>query len=123
MNADHRHSAARDPLAEADLRSLLRESLHEPRGSESGPLQERVMAQWHQRHARNGATAVADLALAGGGAGHRPHHGLRPPLWLGLAGVLLALALALTWSVNRPDPALEELMQPDVLSQIGLGEI
>ena len=39
-----------------------------------------------------------------------------------LAATALGLVLAVAW-INRPDPALEELLQPDVLQLITLGSI
>ena len=96
------------------LHAVLRESLQPAPGEDSTPLQDRVMAQWHQRHARN--VTMAELAVAGGA------RGARAPVWLGLGGVVLVAALAIAWT-QRADPVLEELMQPDVLSQIGFGEI
>jgi hypothetical protein len=98
------------------LHALLRESLQPGAHDSSAALQDRVMAQWRQRHARS--ATMAELAVAGGGGAR----GTRAPVWLGLAGVALAVAIALAWT-QRSDPVLEELMQPDVLSQIGFGEI
>lgn len=91
------------------LRGALRAGLR-PLVDDSAALQERVLAQWQQRHPQ------AELALAGGGR-------LRHPLRVAFvaAALLVVLALAAWWL--RPDPALQELMQPDVLSQIGLGEL
>lgn len=91
------------------LRVALRAGLR-PLVDDSTALQERVLAQWHQRHPQ------AELALAGGG---RMRHPVRVALVA--ATLLVVLALGAWWL--RPDPALQELMQPDVLSQIGLGEL
>jgi hypothetical protein len=114
-------SAALDAQAapDADLRGSLRHALQDQAGrtphAEHSALQDRVMAQWQQRHPQ------AELALAGAahsgwrlGAVHRG--------WVVVA-LALAVVVALTVWVNRPDPVLEELMQLDVLSQIALGEM
>jgi type VI protein secretion system component VasF len=106
-----------EPEDDRALHALLRESLQPGPGEDSAALQDRVMAQWRQRHARN--VTMAELALAGGS---RASRGVRAPVWLGLGGVMLAVALAMAWT-QRSDPVLEELMQPDVLSQIGFDEI
>lgn len=103
--------------ADAALRRALLDSLRGDRGAApegSEALQQRVMAQWRQRHAQ---TAAEWVAVGHPAARWQP---ARAWAWWGL-GVLL-VAMALVWS-QRPDPALEELMQPDVLSQIGLGEL
>lgn len=110
------------PSSESDddrsLHALLRESLQPGPADDSVALQDRVMAQWRQRHARS--VTMAELALAGTSRGSG--RGTRTPVWLGLAGVVLTVALAVAWT-HRSDPVLDELMQPDVLSQIGFDEI
>ena len=105
-----------DP-ADATLRQALQQSLQNTPAADHTALQDRVMAQWQQRHA---ATAPV-LAAAHGGdvSGSRS---TRLGWWLLAGGLVLATVLALGWT-QRADPALEELMQPDVLSQIGLGEL
>lgn len=84
----------------------------------SAALQARVLAQWRQRHGQ--PLGVAQPVLAGGPARRGGGQGARLGLVLGT--LVVALALALVWS-KRPDPSIDELMQPDVLSQIGLGEL
>lgn len=91
------------------LRRQLLDGLR-PGSSDSAELQQRVLAQWRQRHPAH------ELVVAGG---PRVRHPLR--LVGATAALLLALALTAWW--QRPDPVLQELMQPDVLSQIGLGEL
>ncbi|QIM52996.1 hypothetical protein [Hydrogenophaga crocea] len=102
---------------DAALRRALREGLAHNAATDSAALQARVLAQWRQRHAQ--ALGAHQAVTAGGplprGGAHRPRLAL-------LAGALLLVALALTWS-HRPDPTIDELLQPDVLSQIGLGEL
>lgn len=107
------HSSAPSPDDES-LRTSLQNSLAangEQAGSQA--LQDRVLAQWQQRH------AAPALALAGG---FTASQGFRAPRWA-LPILLLAISLTLLGWWARPDPALEELMQLDVLSQMALGEM
>lgn len=98
------------------LRQALRQA--SPRTADSGALQQRVLAQWQQRHAQQPPLHQRALLAAG------------PALLLGqtrrqrLARLLLLLALGVALAAwwLRPDPTLNELLQPDVLSQMGLGE-
>jgi ferric-dicitrate binding protein FerR (iron transport regulator) len=83
-------------------------------------LQQRVLAQWQARH----APAAAPLAEARGsmqwlvlaGPGRRRW-------WFGSGLLLGGAAMALGLWLRQPDPALEELLQPDVLSQMAAGEM
>ena len=104
MNDKHEHDDT--------LRRALREALPREEGQEgTAALQARVLAQWRQRHAQGAAPVGAGLL------GLRGH----PARWLGAAVLAGGVALSLAWC--RPDPAMEELMQLDVLSQISLGEM
>jgi len=113
---------------DADLRQQLRQLRAPP--SDSLALQQRVLAQWRAQPdaaaAFNGAgTPDSSGTLAWrGGPGHGGAAGWRR---LGRRGwttvALLALLTALSAWWARPDPALSELLQPDVLSQMGLGEL
>jgi hypothetical protein len=96
---------------DADLRQALRQALP---AEDSTALQDRVLAQWQQRHVAPQRSAGGQLALA--------RWRDQPMRWLGGA-VLASSLLVLTWCGNRPDPSLQELMQPDVLSQIAIGEL
>ncbi len=101
--------------ADEALRQTLRTGLHSTNDSREA-LQARVLAQWRQRHAP--LSAEARLASAGG----QGWPVSRPRRWLGAAALAASLLLALAWC-GRPDPALDELMQLDVLSQIAIGEL
>ena len=102
--------------ADADdaLRAAMRAALSSGSDADLAPLQSRVLAQWRMR------TATASLAtpLGGGVAGLRQH-----PRLLALAALALAVALAGTVYLKRGDPALDELIEPDVLSLIMIGEL
>lgn len=97
------------------LRERLRAGLDTAPHRDSEALQDRVMAQWRQRH------PVAEHATAGGPALHSG--AARRPLWLAASALVVAAALALTASWPRHDPVMEELMQLDVLSQMAMGEM
>lgn len=84
-------------------------------GSEA--LQDRVMAQWQQRHP---ATEAA-LATAGGAAHPADSVLRRRLLWGAASAALLVAALLSVAPWQRPDPALDELMQLDVLSVMSIG--
>lgn len=106
---------------DATLRARLRGGLVDTaRGGDSEALQARVLAQWQQRH----PMAEATFAQAGGAAlrGGGTHRGRRLWWWAG-ALVAAALLLSVAPSQQRPDPALEELLQLDVLSLISMGEM
>lgn len=93
----------------------LRASMQRALASTTSPglegLQARAMAEW-RAHMR------ADPSLSlGATAGWRAH----PRRW-GLAVLALAVAGLLLLKA-APDPAQDELLQPDVLSLISLGEL
>ena len=92
----------------------LRAALSSGSAADLAPLQSRVLAEWRMR------TATASLAtpLGGGVAGLRQH-----PRLLVLAALALAVALAGSVYLKRGDPALDELIEPDVLSLIMIGEL
>jgi hypothetical protein len=100
------------------LRRTLRQGLAHGPATDSAALQARVLAQWRQRHAQ--ALVAHQAVTAGGPLARGGAHRARLALLTG--ALLVAVVLALTWS-HRPDPTIDELLQPDVLSQIGLGEL
>lgn len=107
--------AADDAAQDAWLQRSLRDAPVPPAVLEA--LNRRVLAQWQERHAgisapqqRNaGPTLIALLA--------------RRPVWIGSTGLLVAGAVLLGLWLQRADPVLEELMQPDVLSQMAAGQM
>ena len=124
-----RTAADGDALAEA-LRALP------PQTDAAGMAawQSRVMADWRRSVARPGWRRALDAALARGGMAVRPPAvaglpsgsqgrggGWRRPAAAGLLGLVLLLAWV-GWQRQR-EAALEELMQPDVLSQMAAGEL
>lgn len=106
---------------DAELQRALQASLNTsapPNAAATQALEDRVMAQWAQRHA--GQLALQAATAGGPGQGMQSQR-LRRARWA--AGALaLTVVLAAAW-LNRPDPALEELIQPDVLQLITLGSI
>jgi hypothetical protein len=104
----------RDTVRDEALKERLKQTL-EGTDQDSDALQARVLAQWRQ--ARHPAVVVTSTGpLASLQAAWRQH----PLLW---TGALLALAMALWMLRPEQDPALEELMQPDVLMLISNGEL
>jgi len=99
-----------DEHDDEDLRRALRDASADAGASEA--LQARVMAQWRAAH--------GTPAQFNGQRTLRWSAALR--WWAGAAGLALCAAVAVTLWLQRPDPALEELMQPDVLSQMVAGE-
>lgn len=104
--------ATDDPLLRRELRAALA-----PDAATADALGTRVLAQWRQQ-AGTSVQGQGDgpvRALAG-------RHALRP--WLiGVTGLACGAALALALWLQRPDPALDELLQLDVLSQMAAGEM
>ena len=107
--------------ADSNLRQRMRDALAHPCAREQPSVQEqdalqfRVMAQWRQ-HMASGTTSV-----------NEPVASLRRaltkrPLQMGLASLALVAVVGLQTAWLRGDPALEELIEPDVLSLITLGE-
>ncbi len=104
-----------DPdAADARLRAALRARPAEDAALET--LQARVMADWQGRHA-----AVPNAVRQGGPtlAGRLWQH----RLWVGSAGLVAVVTVVTAVLMTRPDPSIDELMQPDVLSQLAIGEM
>ena len=107
-----------EPHSDDRLKQRLRDALTCSPDEGLAALEARTMAQWQQR------TAVAQPVVHAGPlatlqAGWRGH----PRVW---SGTLMALVIAaLLWS--KPwvpaEPGIDELMQPDVLSLITMGEL
>jgi hypothetical protein len=137
MNApDDRIVPAVPRTAEADdpLVRALRDAAPRPDDADLPALQVRVMADWRQRVDRAARHRRRAAAPAPGGVGRtkaaaglpsgttgRGGAGWRRPAAVGVLG--LALLLAWTGWQRQREAALEELMQPDVLSQMAAGEL
>jgi hypothetical protein len=112
---DERRRAA---LEDARLQSALRALPLPTESADLNGLNERIMAQWQERH------GVPEPVVAGRGpalalAGRWGRH----PMWIVALGLLASAAIVLGVWLQRPDPVLEELMQPDVLSQMAAGQL
>jgi len=113
---------APDPLAEADDQALrLQLRALKPSAAEVDALGDQVLMQWHELRGSMGATTTAGNSgptmLLGG-------HPARRWRWVGLTtGLLIGAVIATVLWLQRPDPALDELMQADVLSQMAIGEL
>ena len=101
------------------LKGALRSAMSDQPAADTDALASRVMAQWADAHAQ-AATPVVAAAGRSATLGSAPW---RRRLWLGMAGVAAVALIATAVALLRPDPALEELMQPDVLSQMAIGEM
>jgi hypothetical protein len=87
-----------------------------PPDADTEALGARVLAQWQASHPA--ASAVGPRPVAALALRLRQHR-----LLVGLAGLAAVAAIASAVLLLRPDPALDELMQPDVLSQMAAGEM
>ena len=108
--------------ADHSLRAELRHGLdHSARHGDldTDALQARVIAQWQQRHPLADATLAQASGSALRGGGVQPHR----RLWWTAGALLIAALLFSVAPWQRPDPALDELLQLDVLSLISLGEM
>ena len=94
------------------LRAAMQRSLAQSPSQGLDGLQARALAQWGE-HAHHPPA----LTLGTSGAWR-----MHPRAWLAGAAALVAVALLLQ-PVTAPDPALDELLQPDLLSLISLGEL
>lgn len=104
---DNQHTPADHALRTAMRRSLARSSAQ---GLED--LQAKALAQWRQN------TLEPQVLALGTSVGWRA-----PPRAWALAALVLAAAALLLQMTTAPDPTLDELLQPDVLSLISLGEL
>jgi HAMP domain-containing protein len=105
------------------LRSQLR-ALPPASAAEVEALAASVMAQWSERHGRAAATAPQHLGGALAALSTIGSHRSRRRLWAGLTtGLVAGAVIAMVVWVQQPDPALDELMQADVLSQMAIGEM
>jgi hypothetical protein len=101
---------------DAELRRQLRESLAPLSSEDLQGLEARALDQWRQRTAaqahHGGALAVMQA-----------HWRLHAAWWSASLLALCLVALLLTRPWAPADPALDELLQPDVLSLIAAGEL
>ncbi|MEY4506495.1 MAG: hypothetical protein RL297_1073 [Pseudomonadota bacterium] len=112
MNDNRTHTTDPDHA----LRQILRDS--QAPVPDSQDLQQRVLAQWLQRHPQqphDHPTLLSNASVLLLGQTQR----------LKMAFVLLTISLTvlLVFWWTRPDPILQELLQPDVLSLMGMGEM
>lgn len=105
----------RDTGRDEALRDQLKTALTQGTDEGTDALQARVLAQWRQARPQQ-VIVTSTGPVASLQAAWRQH----PLLW---TGALVALAMALWMLRPAQDPALEELMQPDVLTLISAGEL
>ena len=87
-------------------------------GAELDALGQRVLYDWHARQASGDAVQAATAPGATLGARLWQRR-----VWVGSAGLAAVAVVATAVLVTRPDPVLDELMQPDVLSEMAIGEM
>ena len=112
-----------DPHSDADDRALrLQLGALRPSAAKADALADQVLAQWRELHGESTRTAIR---IAGSGTGTLSGgYTARRWRWFGITtGLLIGAALAAVLWMQRPDPALEELLQADVLSQMAIGEL
>ena len=113
---------ALDAAWEQSLRQALRALPPDSDPTRLAALEARVLSHWQAAHAAPRHTAAAAARLPRGWLRQR---------WVMVSGLVSGMALsamlALGMGVTIPglggDPALEELMQMDVLSQMAIGEM
>lgn len=112
----------RDPARlhteDQNLKEQMRRALARSPASGTEALQDRALAQWRLRASGQPVAHGGVINVLPGS--WRAH----AKVWLAtalLASGLLVLALLRPWVT--PDPALDELMQPDLLSLIAIGEL
>ena len=117
MKPHSNDSAADTSPDDALLKRLLREAGDAPpAGLEA--LNARVLDQWRDQCGASmaqpqGPAAVLKIASLLG----------RRPVWIAASGLLVAgLIMAGLWA-HRPEPPLDDLLEPDVLSQMAAGEL
>ena len=86
--------------------------------SELDSLGQRVLDDWHARYA--GGDAVHAATAPGATLGARLW---QRRVWVGSAGLAAVAVVATAVLMTQPDPALDELLQPDVLSEMAIGEM
>jgi hypothetical protein len=111
-----------DPGLKQALQTAHRADPAPDRARQAG-FEMRVLADWQALHtagARRSARPVAPrgLAPARGWFGSGRRQG-----WALAGGAVLALTLGAVLWLQRHDPAFDELLHPDVLSQMAVGEM
>lgn len=109
------HSESRPSHDDPALRSGMRQALRNAPADGLAALESRALQQWRHHHGPARAHGpVAALQL-----GWRQHPG-----WFSSGLLALAIVVVLAARSWMPsDPGIDELMQPDVLSLISMGEL
>lgn len=105
------------PTADRALRQSLRQALEQPPTDDLQTLQARALQQWRLHAAPPAPAPHGPLAVLQAGWRQHPLLFKGTLLALGLAGLLLAKPWA------TPDPGIDELLQPDVLWLMTMGEL
>jgi hypothetical protein len=102
---------APDTAADQALRASMQRSLARSPAHGLDNLRTQVVAQWRQRAPGEAVVTLGTTA------------GWQPPPRAWVLAALAVAAAALLLMNTASDPSVDELMQPDVLSLISLGEL
>lgn len=105
------------PTADQALRQSLRQALEQPPTDDLQALQARALQQWRLHAAPPAPAPHGPLAVLQAGWRQHPLLCKSALLALTVAGLLLVKP----WV--RPDAGMDELLQPDVLSLMTMGEL
>lgn len=98
------------------LRQLMRDLVTQTRSSSAAELQTRVLAQWERR-------VAADTAISFGPGGILRLLLQSRGIQYGFVALVLVVTLGVQSMRGPGDAALEDLLEPDVLSLMALGEL
>lgn len=108
--------APRGLQADDALRAAMQRVNAQAAPTELTALQDRVLAQWAQRDTPATLLGTGPLGVLNLGSTTRRMQ------W-GLLAAIIVAAVGMHLASSHTDPTLEELLEPDVLSLIAMGEL
>jgi hypothetical protein len=120
--------------ADDALRAALRASVQAPEADTTALLamQDRILAQWATRQAAQATNTAPGLIKTGGSSGSgalaglqdgSPHKQRQWQLSAGFAALALLLVVAFQATQTGRDTNMDDLLEPDVLALIAMGEL